>query len=200
MISDFNTVMRDESQEQAKDLSSLVFDGTETIKGHIDTAMPDLARKFETELSKTGDALALKPDNFKSTLEIIMNNTVEKSLQPVSQPGTAPPRDSTSPSTAEPQQTVSLPLVSGSCNCFTSTRRMQARRKPCFHTQLKRNRKSLAGGLRIFSYLVQIRVVVEYSQQAFLDDLQIQPNFTIRATVPSDSPAFALVGDIVKSE
>lgn len=204
-----------------------MFDGTEGIKSHIDTALPHLARKFETQLSKTGDALTLRFDSGQTTLENLIKTSLEKPLRPVSQKGfpigphemtanstvaghtlnpssshatcPGPQRNSTLSGEAEPRQLVSLTPVTGSCDCFRASRRPQARGMPQLHAHLKRDRKTLSGGLRVFSYLVQVRVAIEYSQQAFLNDFQIQPHLTIRATVPSDSPAFTLVHNIVRN-
>lgn len=221
MSSDLNTSMRDETRAQAKGLASLLLDGTEGIKGHIDNTLPEVAKKFETELSKTGDALTLRLESVQSTLEDLIKNSFEKALQPVSRPELqhnsdklighstvgsqtmntslsqakclAPQEDSTSSRAVEPQQLGFSTPVPESCNYNRASRRLQPRGKTYLHTQLKRNRKTLAGSLMIFSYLVQIRVATEYSPRAFLDNLQVQPNFTIRATVPSDPPAFTLV-------
>jgi len=181
------------------------------LRAILINTLPDVARKFETELSKTGDALTLRLDSVQSTLEDLIKNSLEKALQPVSKPELqhdsdelmghstvgshamntsssqatwlAPREDSTSPRAAEPQQLVFSTPVPETCNYFRASRRLQPRGKTYLHTQLKRNRKTLAGSLMIFSYLVQIRVAIEYSQRAFLDNLQVQPNFTIRATV-----------------
>lgn len=204
-----------------------MFDGTEDIKGHIDTALPDLARKFETQLSKTEDALTLRFNSIQTSLENFIKKSLEKPLRPVSQheflivphemtgnstaaghtlnPSSshatcpAPQQNSTLSTEAETRQLISLTPITGSCDCLRNSRGPQARGMPHLHAHLKRNRKTFAGGLRVFRYLVQVRVAIEYSHQAFLNEIQIQPNLTIRATVPSDSPAFTLVHDIVRN-
>lgn len=131
---------------------------------------------------------------------MVTNSTLEGQLDNISPSQAAhlaPQRNGVSSRTAEAQTLVSLDPRD--CNCYTSSRRPHNRRKPCFHNNMQRNRKTLSGQLTVFSYLFQVRVAIEYSQRAFLSDLQIQPNLTIRATVSWDSPAFTLVLDIVQS-
>lgn len=213
--------MRDESRAQNKDLASGIFDGAEVIKSRIDAVAPDLSRMLETEFIKTRDAMSLGFDSLQSMLEhritstpettlhlvphpeadasgMVTNSTLEgqsENISPSQAAHLAPQRNGVSSRTSEAQTLVSW--APRDCNCYTSSRRPQNHRKPCFHTNMQRNRKTLSGQLRVFSYLFQVRVAIEYSQRAFLSDLQIQPNFTVRATVSYNSPAFTLVDDIV---
>lgn len=202
-----------------------MIDGTEAIKYHIDAIIPGLSRRIDIELAKTGDAFTRKLDTFHNTLEHTIKNNLDTFLQPSLQlkPYTGPPemmmtsthagqsrnislsqearrapqRNNVLSKTAETQTLVLC--APQSCNCLTSPRRPQPCGKQRFHTRLKRNRKTLSGQLRVFNYLFQIRVAIDFSQRAFLSDLQIQPSLTVRATVPSDSPAFTLVSGVVHS-
>lgn len=60
---------------------------------------------------------------------------------------------------------------------------------------LDKRSRIISGEIRIFSTLLLWKVSIRYSQ-SFLRDLEVQPNFTMTAIVPRDSPAFRLIASL----
>lgn len=56
------------------------------------------------------------------------------------------------------------------------------------------NRKYIErrGSLRFFNYVIQFKVAIVYSRRSRLLDVEVRPNFTLRAICSQESPAFRL--------
>lgn len=63
----------------------------------------------------------------------------------------------------------------------------------------KRRTHQITGTLKVFNLLLRCKVAVSYSSRAFMKDLQVSPNFTVRSTVDYKSPAFSLLSKTLSS-
>lgn len=96
-------------------------------------------------------------------------------------------------------------LFESKCSCYhqplqgglgTSKR---GRYRGCYHKSscplsiTEKVEYDIVGRFKLFNYLFICRMGISYSRHAAFRSLQIQPNFTVRAVVPGNSPAFVLV-------
>lgn len=65
--------------------------------------------------------------------------------------------------------------------------------KGCALSFLNKEIRDIKGEIRVFNHLFRWKVSIQYSRSAFFRDLQVQPNFTARAVVASDSPSFGIM-------
>lgn len=77
-------------------------------------------------------------------------------------------------------------------NCHCTRNHLEAHSRACFYSLKNRKRRVIVGQARLFSFLLQCKITVEYCRHMFYRDLHISPNFTLRA-IREESAAFDIV-------
>lgn len=152
-----------------------------------------LAKTIDARLRAWETILLEAPRNYSqitargpagSALERTINPSLDKPNYQVDHKRVVPTRS---------KQVSTLLDPACSCSLASSGRR---HRPGCLGAFLVRENHSFAGQLRLFSYLISLKVVVSYSRRAILRDFRVHPNFTVRAVCPRGSPAFTLMGSM----
>lgn len=211
--------LRQETLSESLSLSSIVTTESQDIKAHIAAVVPDMSQVLEGSVAKSQESLHARLDSLElmiksssQTMHVettsrnpktISNNncTVFKDHEPTSVV------DATKDEPAPPNYTQGRPDAGKSsggnslwelkCHCAGSISPAYpvTHATSCYLSLRHRQRRALIGKVKLFDYFFQFQIGIEYSQYAFLRSLQIQNNFTIRATVPEGSPAFELIDD-----
>lgn len=214
--------LRQETLSESLSLSSVVTTESQDIKAQIAALVPDMSQALEGGVAKGQQSLHARLDSLECMIKLSSQTT---QIQPTSRnqnflrdntctgtsPGDhesfsavkgseeepAPPIYTQRASSAGECSLSKSPLWELKCYCAGSISPSYpvTHATSCYLSLRHRQRRALIGKVKLFNYLFQFQVGIEYSQYAFLRSLQIQNNFTIRATVPEGSPAFELIDD-----
>lgn len=99
-------------------------------------------------------------------------------------------RDSRTSLKRENIPTSQSTLLGFECQCVTSSSRTHS--DTCIYSFQNKTRRTLVGQIKVFNHIFKYKILVQYSRHIFLRDLEVYPNFTVRATC-NQSPAFSLV-------
>lgn len=91
-----------------------------------------------------------------------------------------------------------LGLVSPTLNCPCPSVEKRGHRMNCRLAFSSTRHKELRGSLRFFNYLIHYKVAITYSRRFCLLNVEVYPNFTMRAICSLDSPTFQLLLDSVR--
>ncbi|KAH6987109.1 hypothetical protein EDB80DRAFT_782491 [Ilyonectria destructans] len=76
--------------------------------------------------------------------------------------------------------------------CHCTRNHLEAHSRTCFYSLKSRKKRIIVGQARLFNFLLQCKITVQYSRHAFYRDLGISTNFTLRAT-RTGSIAFGII-------
>lgn len=83
-------------------------------------------------------------------------------------------------------------------NCHCNRNHLEAHSRTCLYSLKSRKKRVIVGQARLFNFLLQCKITVQYSRHEFYRDLGISSNFTLRAT-RAESIAFDIVtGTVLK--
>lgn len=211
--------LRQETLSESLSLSSIVTTESQDIKAHIASLVPDMSQALEGSVAKSQESLHARLDSLelmiKSSSQTMHFQTTSRNPKTIDSDTCTVSKDHESTSVVEatkdepapPGYTKRRPDAGKSsggnslwelkCHCAGSISPAYpvTHATSCYLSLRHRQRRALIGKVKLFNYFFQFQVGIEYSQYAFLRSLQIQNNFTIRATVPEGSPAFELIDD-----
>lgn len=211
--------LRQETLSESLSLSSIVTTESQDIKAHITSLVPDMSQALEGSVAKSQESLHARLDSLelmiKSSSQTVHVQTTSRNPKCMNNESCMVFRDhehvsvvdATKDEPARPNDTERRPdagnpsggnsLWELKCHCAGSISPAYpvTHATSCYLSLRHRQRRALIGKVKLFNYVFQSQVGIEYSQYAFLRSLHIQNNFTIRATVPEGSPAFELIDD-----
>lgn len=218
--SDYVKRLRQETLSESLSLSSIVTTESQDIKAHIAALVPDMSQALEGSVAKSQESLYARLDSLelmiKSSSQTTHVQTTSRNPKAISNGTGTVFKDHDHASVVDATKDEPTPpnytrRISGAgecssrkgslwelkCHCAGSISPAYpvTHATSCYLSLRHRQRRALIGKVKLFNYFFQFQVAIEYSQYAFLRSLQIQNNFTIRATVPEGSPAFELIDD-----
>lgn len=108
----------------------------------------------------------------------------------LSTPGMSVPGDSVVAREASAESAPQSSLLNFECHCPAITSGSHI--NTCVYSFRGQKKRTLVGQIKVFHYILNYKIQVQFSRHTFPRDLEIYPNFTIRATRKS-SPAFELL-------
>jgi hypothetical protein len=219
-VSDSVKRLRQETLSETLSLSSIVTTESQEIKAQVAALVPDVSQALENHVVKGHESLHARLDSLelmiKSSSHTVqiqstssgsnsrtnITHTASEDFGPAptvkvleDEPKPPPYTQKTSCGGQSSSKDNSLWKLKCYCAGTISPAYPITHATSCYLSLRHRQRRALIGKVKLFNYFFQFQVAVEYSQYAFLRSLQIQNNFTIRATVPEGSPAFELIDD-----
>jgi hypothetical protein len=214
--------LRQETRSDSLSLSSIVTAESQEIKAQVAALVPDVSDALEAHVVKSQGSLHARLDNLELMIKSSSQTSqIHSKFNNSKSPGTIactasqglpeptstlkvmedadgpkpPPYTNELPRRACESSPKGNSLWALKCYCAgtISPPYPITHATSCYLSLRHRQRRALVGKVKLFNYLFQFQVAVEYSQSALLRSLQIQNNFTIRATVPEGSPAFELI-------
>lgn len=212
--------LRQETLSESLSLSSVVTTESQDIKAQIAALVPDMSQALDGGVAKGQQSLHARLDSLEYMIKLSSQTTQIQatprnqnflkshtctssgdhepfSVVKASEDESEPPSYTQRISSAGEYSLSKSPLWELKCYCAGSISPAYpvTHATSCYLSLRHRQRRALIGKVKLFNYFFQFQVGIEYSQYAFLRSLQIQNNFTIRATVPEGSPAFELIDD-----
>jgi len=182
----------------SKNPNSTTLSQTLDLSNQISAMVPGMTQTLDSRLARLDHSIQVRLESLERTTALALHPYVQSRLSGIT---TETADDQVINSTKQVVRFPQVSLPEFDCCCSANAFRNSSSRSSsstlaheerCRFSYQNRKRHVVIGNLKVFKWLFQFRIGIQYSRRA-ARDLQIQPNFTIRATVGTNSPAFNIV-------